>query len=188
MIHRANLTQVASIPHRFQLRILIQKLPSLILRIIPHLLLPRSALASPMARVRTERGKRSLVTILPFTHTLIPIVVAYNPHAQPNIQQEHEEDDGPVLPVAQLHRHILEVREVLALPFLLHDRLYIGDKGTEVKTVAHKPVTALHGKHRRVTPGESVTPCHAVVPVKPHAHHKLVLVATLPVRALLLYN
>ena len=67
MIHRANLTQVASIPHRFQLRILIQKLPSLILRIIPHLLLPRTALASPMARVRTKSGKRSLVTILPFT-------------------------------------------------------------------------------------------------------------------------
>lgn len=68
MIHRANRTQVASIPHRFQLRILIQKLPSIILRIIPYLLLPRTALASPMARVRTECGKRRLVTILPFTH------------------------------------------------------------------------------------------------------------------------
>lgn len=65
---RANFAQVASIPHRLQLRILIQKLPSLILRIIPYLLLPRTALASPMARIRTECGKRRLVTILPFTH------------------------------------------------------------------------------------------------------------------------
>ena len=68
MIHRANLTQVASIPHRFQLRILIQKLPSLILSIIPHLLLPRTALASPMARVRTKSGKRSFVVISVFVH------------------------------------------------------------------------------------------------------------------------
>lgn len=79
MIHRANPAQVRMPAKCLQLRILIQKLPSLILRIIPHLLLPRTALASPMARVRTERGKRSLVTILPFTHTLIPIVVTYNP-------------------------------------------------------------------------------------------------------------
>lgn len=68
MIHRANLTQVRMPAKCFQLRILIQKLPSLILRIIPYLLLPRAALASPMARVRTESGKRRLVTILPFTH------------------------------------------------------------------------------------------------------------------------
>lgn len=68
MIHRANLTQVASIPHRFQLRILIQKLPSIILRIIPYLLLPRTALASPMARVRTECGKWSFVVISVFVH------------------------------------------------------------------------------------------------------------------------
>ena len=68
MIHRANPAQVRMPAKCLQLRILIQKLPSLILRIIPYLLLPRTALASPMARVRTERGKRSLVTILPFTH------------------------------------------------------------------------------------------------------------------------
>lgn len=68
MIHRANPAQVRMPPKCLQLRILIQKLPSLILSIIPHLLLPRTALASPMARIRTESGKRSLVTILPFTH------------------------------------------------------------------------------------------------------------------------
>lgn len=68
MIHRANPAQVRMPAKCLQLRILIQKLPSIILRIIPYLLLPRTALASPMARVRTECGKRSLVTILPFTH------------------------------------------------------------------------------------------------------------------------
>lgn len=68
MIHRANPTQVRMPAKCLQLRILIQKLPSIILRIIPYLLLPRTALASPMARVRTECGKRRLVTILPFTH------------------------------------------------------------------------------------------------------------------------
>lgn len=68
MIHRANPAQVRMPAKCLQLRILIQKLPSLILRIIPYLLLPRTTLASPMARVRTKSGKRSLVTILPFTH------------------------------------------------------------------------------------------------------------------------
>lgn len=68
MIHRANPTQVRMPAKCLQLRILIQKLPSIILRIIPYLLLPRTALASPMARIRTECGKRRLVTILPFIH------------------------------------------------------------------------------------------------------------------------
>lgn len=65
---RAQFAEIRTFSHSFQPRVLLKKLPSLILRIIPHLLLPRAALAGPMARVRTERGKRSLVTILPFAH------------------------------------------------------------------------------------------------------------------------
>ena len=75
---------------------------------------------------------------------LIPITISHHPYAQSDVEQEHEDDDAQILLVAQFYREIFEVGEILALPFLLYDRFYVGCKGAEVETVRRKPVAALY--------------------------------------------
>lgn len=66
MIPRANLAQIASIAKRLQLRILIQKLPSIILCLVSDLRFPGMNLPCPMFRIRLER--RNLVRIVMSSH------------------------------------------------------------------------------------------------------------------------
>nr|DAO71374.1 MAG TPA: hypothetical protein [Caudoviricetes sp.] len=55
--------------HRFQLRVLLKKLPCLILGIVANLLFPRTALASPMSCVGMQGGVGCFVSVCVSFHT-----------------------------------------------------------------------------------------------------------------------
>lgn len=60
--------------HRFQLRVLLKKLPCLILGIVANLLLPRTALASPMSCVGMQGGVGCFVVVSVFAHIHFTVV------------------------------------------------------------------------------------------------------------------
>ena len=66
---RAQFAEIRTFAHRFQLRVLLKKLPRLVFRVVANFLLPRTALASPVSCVGMQRGVGYFVSVCVSFHT-----------------------------------------------------------------------------------------------------------------------